>query len=108
MLSWTDLEDRMVQTIVAGPLGQAVSYTPASTGVAETLRGSYDLGHLDALTESGDTVSTSFAELRLHKSDISVTPAVGDSVTVGGVTLTVGDVQREDQYVYMLRLRGTT
>lgn len=107
MLSWADLEDRMVTTLVASPLGQSVTYIPQSTGVAETLRGSYDLGHLDALTESGDTVSTAFAELRVRVGDISVTPAIGDTVVVGGATLKVGDVQREDQYVYMLRLRGT-
>jgi len=96
----------MVTTIVAGPLGQPVSYTPASTGVAESIRAVYDLGHVDALTESGDTVSSSFAELRVRVGDISATPAVGDAVTAGGIAYTVGDVQREDQYVYMLRLRG--
>ena len=106
MLSWADLEDRMVTTLVASPLGQSVTYIPQSTGIAETVRGSYDLGHLDALTESGDTVSTAFAELRVHRDAISVTPAVNDTVTVGGTTFVVGDVQREDQYVYMLRLRG--
>ena len=58
------------------------------------------------MTETGDTVSTSFAELRVRVGDVSVTPAVGDTVAAGGITYTVGDVQREDQYVYMLRLRG--
>lgn len=106
MLSWADLEDRMVTTLRTGPLAQAVTYTPASTGVAESIRAVYDLGHLDALTETGDTVSTAFAELRVRVGDISVTPAVGDTLTVASVTYTVGDVQREDQSVYMLRLRG--
>lgn len=106
MLSWGDLENRMVTTIRTGPLGQTATYTPASTGVAETIRAVYDLGHIDSLTETGDTASTSFAELRVRVGDVSVTPVRGDTVTVGGVTYTVGDVQHEDQYVYMLRLRG--
>ena len=70
-------------------LGQTVTYTPASTGIAQTLRAVYTRASID-LSSVGDVgVREQLCELEYVAADFSPAPIVGDTVTVGGQTFVV-------------------
>lgn len=104
-LSWADLEDRMATALVGGAVSQPVTYTPASTGVPLTIRGSHDHTALEVLQESGASRIATTAEVRLRAADLAAVPVRGDAVTVGGASYTVGEVHRDGQAMWRLRLR---
>jgi hypothetical protein len=50
MITASDLENRLLSVAVASPLGQAVTYTPALSGVAATIRGVFNREYIETLS----------------------------------------------------------
>jgi hypothetical protein len=50
MITASDLENRLLSVAVASPLGQAVTYTPALSGVAATIRGVLNREYIETLS----------------------------------------------------------
>lgn len=105
MISASDLENRMVSIGVAGPLGQAVTYTPALSGTPAAIRGVLNREYIETLGESGNPTGIGTALLTVYATDLLAVPVRGDAVTVGGAAWTVGEVIRDGQAAYRLRLR---
>jgi len=105
MITASDLENRLLSTAVASPLGQAVTYTPALSGVPATIRGVFNRDYIESLTETGQPVGVGTALLTVYASNLLAAPLRTDAVTVGGSNWTVGEVINDGQSAYRLRLR---
>jgi hypothetical protein len=105
MITASDLENRLLSVAVASPLGQAVTYTPALSGVAATIRGVLNREYIETLSETGQPVGVGTALLTVYASDLLAAPLRSDAVTVGGSNWTVGEVINDGQSAYRLRLR---
>ena len=77
-------------------LGQTVTYTPASTGIAQTLRAIYDRRSV-LLNAFGDVgVREQMCEVQYRAADFVPAPIVGDVVTIGGQTFRVAQPPQPD------------
>ena len=91
MSTWLELAD---MAIVASRdvFGVAATFTPVSTGVAETLVAVHDSAHLElSFSEHIQSASRPMVDVRID--DLTVTPIQGDAVTVAGVGFVISDVQ---------------
>lgn len=79
---------------VRDTFGEAVSYTPASTGVPESIVAPFDDLPVD-LTLQGLSVedSASGPKLDVRVADLSVAPARGDTCTIRGVDFEVVEAE---------------
>jgi len=85
-----------VSTAVRDVWGQPVSYTPLSTGVAEAITAILDTRWME-LSGSGEaTQSAQVATLQVRTDDLSVYPEQGDTLTTGGRSYRVDDVQTDN------------
>ena len=102
-MAWDSIAD--LATVACRDLyGSTATYTPISTGVAETL-----VAVLDRLPESvpvpgDDALSTQLPRLDVRLADLTVAPARGDTVAVGGSTWEVHDVRLDGRGSALLGL----
>lgn len=77
-------------------LGQTATYTPAATGVAESVRMVYHRRsvRLDSIGEVGTRMQS--VEVFARLGDLSQVPAVDDLVTIGGQDWRVSGVPQAD------------
>ncbi len=99
MLSGADLEDRMVASAVAGPLGQPITYAGTS------IRGVLDRRQVDTLTELGVLTRTEQIDLVVAVADVA-SPARDDVVVSGSDTFSVAGIGRDGQRAWRLSLRS--
>ena len=95
MRDWTDYDDRMLR---AGRdhLGQTLTYTPASTGIAQTLRAVYDRRSV-LLYAVGDVgVREQMCEIQIRAADFVPAPIVGDRIAIGGQTFRITQPPQAD------------
>lgn len=84
--------------------GRPVIYTPASTGIDESIPGVFDAAHqvVDLATgEQSDLGPT----LGIRLADLSVAPKQDDRLVVDGTTYQVNDVRPDGQGGALLPLR---
>lgn len=84
--------------------GQPATYTPQSTGVPESLTAIYDAAAVTVDVQGEAPVTSLRPVLRVTGSSLSVAPAIGDVVTVGGHAHEVRDVQPDSSGSYRLLL----
>lgn len=87
--------------------GQAVSYTPQSTSVAESVTAIYDAAHVAVELGGEVPISTTRPMLLVTAADLSVTPSKGDTLVIGSGTFEVTDVQPDSSGSYRLILGRT-
>lgn len=92
-MNWEALANATNVAVVA-VFGEAVTYTPAATGVPETLQAPFDRAHerLEFAGELQTVVTRPVLDLKLDL--LSVAPAVGDLFSVRGVAYQVREVQK--------------
>jgi len=73
--------------------GQSVSYTPAATGIAESITAPFDAAHEVMSLDAEQPISSTAPVIDVRLADLSVAPAQGDLCTVGGTDYEVTDVQ---------------
>lgn len=88
--------------------GQPASYTPASTGVAESITAVFDAAHAQVELQGEVPISTLRPVLRLRTADLSVAPAQGDSVTISGTAYEVNDTQPDSSGMTLCTLYQVT
>lgn len=91
-MAWDDMAD-VVNVAVRNTFGQAVTYTPQSTGVPESIVAPFDNAYDDVQIEGGTTQVATRPVLELRLADLSVAPAADDAVTVDGVDYEVTEVR---------------
>lgn len=90
--------------VVRDAFGRTVTYTPASTGTPETITAILDTRWME-LAGAGDAPqSAQVTTLTVRTPDLSVYPAQGDTLTVGGVSYRVEDVQADGGLMPLLIL----
>lgn len=95
MLDWNTIEDRMMSA-ARDHLGQTATYTPAATGIAESVRMVYHRRSVraDAIGEIGLRMQT--VEVFCRAADLSQVPAVNDKIAIGGQSWRVAGVPQSD------------
>lgn len=82
-MSWAAAIDRANRMLVHPRVfGQAVVYTPRSTGVPEQLSGIFDESYRTWALENGTRVAVTGPALSFRLADLSVAPDVEDVLTV--------------------------
>jgi hypothetical protein len=89
---WATLADRAIKGTRAA-FGAAVSYTPASTGVAESITAPFDAQYQRVEMQGELPVTATRPMLGLRLADLLARPAQGDRFVVGGLTYEVTDIQ---------------
>jgi hypothetical protein len=103
------LFDRLLPAARNAPLmavmGRAVIYTPASTGVPETVQGMFREAHEFEFANAQGVMETSVAPVvRIVEADLSVAMEQDDTLTVDGVAYAVDDVQTSGVGISLLLL----
>lgn len=89
-MAWRLADLALTATRVA--FGETLTWTPASTGVPESITAPFDDAWEDAeLFDPGEIVTVPMVGLR--KGDLSVAPAQGDTVVARGVTYEVTELR---------------
>ena len=95
MRDWNEYEDRVL-VASRNILGQALTYTPASTGIAQTLRAIYDRRSI-LLNAFGDVgVREQMCEIQIRAADFVPAPIVDDLITIGGQDFRVMQPPQQD------------
>lgn len=85
-----------VSTAVRNVWGQPVTYTPASTGVPESITAVLDVRWMELAGAGEASQSAQVTTLSVRSDDLTVYPAQGDTLTTGGVNYRVDDVQTDN------------
>lgn len=102
-MAWDDLT-ALVNVATRDTFGVAVVYTPAPSGPSEALTGIFDApGQLVAMSGSVPVQTTS-PVLDIVAADLTVMPAQGDSLTVGGNAYEVAQVEPDGNGMIKLYL----
>ncbi len=87
--------------------GQPVSYTPASTGVAEAIEAVVDERVIDMPGADGVPFTALYPTCDMRLEDLSVAPKQGDALTTAGQTYEVVDVRPDGHANSLLILMRT-
>lgn len=100
-------QDSAFATLHAGTLsvyGQAVAYTPASTGVPENIQAVYDANAAVLDMQDGVQVQATAPVIDVRVSDLTTRPKRGDTLTVAGIAYRVVKVEADATGWASLRL----
>ncbi len=85
-----------VSTACRNTWGQPVTYTPVSTGIAESITAILDTRWIDVAGGGEASQSAQVATLQVRSDDLSVYPEQGDTLTTAGRNYRVDDVQTDN------------
>lgn len=87
--------------------GQPATYTPQSTGVAESITAIYDAAAVSVQMQGEVPVQSVGPRLDVVLADLTVTPAQGDTVTVASLSWEVARVELDGHGAAKLALLRT-
>lgn len=102
-MAWDSLA-ALVNEAARDTFGVTVVYTPAPSGPSQTLTGIFDAPGQLIATSGSVPVQTTAPMLDIVAADLTVTPAQGDSLTVGGNTYEVAQVEPDGNGMIKLYL----